>query len=266
MTPPIFTPDGTEVEDVILPDGSTAAEVIAPDGTVVFEGDVIPDSLTDNFDLWWRYNEASGSVVADHFDNSNADKDLESPSWVSDGDAFDGEYLFFDGADHVKSQNKLTANSQEYCAFVMFFHPTYDSGNSEFLLEADSETTLGEDRQNGWVVLTRNESVRLNHADGGSTVTGGRVEFSDVSGGEWLFAGATGDGDSMEIYLWSESEFLGSGSGSEPRGVTNDAGVMTGASIEDSNHLDEGGIATVGIGSTTVTQSDFAEIKDFIIP
>ena len=38
MTPPIFTPDGTEVEEVILPDGSEAVEVIAPDGTVVFEG------------------------------------------------------------------------------------------------------------------------------------------------------------------------------------------------------------------------------------
>ena len=38
MTPPIFTPGGTEVEEVILPDGSEASEVIAPDGTVVFEG------------------------------------------------------------------------------------------------------------------------------------------------------------------------------------------------------------------------------------
>ena len=44
MTPPIFTPDGTEVEEVILPDGSAAAEVIAPDGTVVFD-DTIPDSV-----------------------------------------------------------------------------------------------------------------------------------------------------------------------------------------------------------------------------
>ena len=43
MAPPIFTPDGTEVEEVILPDGSEASEVIAPDGTVVFE-DPIPDS------------------------------------------------------------------------------------------------------------------------------------------------------------------------------------------------------------------------------
>ena len=49
MTPPIFTPDGTEVEEVILPDGSKASEVIAPDGTVVF--DAIPDSVVDNFEL-----------------------------------------------------------------------------------------------------------------------------------------------------------------------------------------------------------------------
>ena len=49
MTPPIFTPDGTEVEEVILPDGSKASEVIAPDGTVVFE-DAIPDSVVSRPD------------------------------------------------------------------------------------------------------------------------------------------------------------------------------------------------------------------------
>ena len=50
MTPPIFTPDGTEVEEVILPDGSKAFEVIAPDGTVVFVGDAIPDSVVNHYD------------------------------------------------------------------------------------------------------------------------------------------------------------------------------------------------------------------------
>jgi len=45
MSPPIFTPDGSEVSEIVLPDGSTASEVIGPDGNVVFEaGGDIPDS------------------------------------------------------------------------------------------------------------------------------------------------------------------------------------------------------------------------------
>ena len=45
MSPPIYTPDGQEVTEIVLPDGSTASEVVAPDGSVVFEaGPDIPDS------------------------------------------------------------------------------------------------------------------------------------------------------------------------------------------------------------------------------
>jgi len=46
MSPPIYTPDGSEVSEIVLPDGSTASEVIDPDGNVVFEaGPDIPDSV-----------------------------------------------------------------------------------------------------------------------------------------------------------------------------------------------------------------------------
>ena len=80
MTPPIFTPDGTEVEEVILPDGSVASEVIAPDGTVVF--DAMPDSgLQHEYD-------ARVLSSATTFDDQIGDNDLPengSPSLVSDG-------------------------------------------------------------------------------------------------------------------------------------------------------------------------------------
>ena len=32
---PIYTPDGTEVSEVVLPDGSTASEVVGPDGNTL---------------------------------------------------------------------------------------------------------------------------------------------------------------------------------------------------------------------------------------
>jgi len=60
MSPPIFTPDGSEVSEIVLPDGSTASEVIGPDGNVVFEaGPDIPDS--EDFE----HNDLTGNYGGD---------------------------------------------------------------------------------------------------------------------------------------------------------------------------------------------------------
>jgi hypothetical protein len=55
MSPPIFTPDGSEVSEIVLPDGSIASEVVAPDGSVVFEGPDIPDSAIHR----WKLDDSS---------------------------------------------------------------------------------------------------------------------------------------------------------------------------------------------------------------
>jgi len=61
MSPPIFTPDGSEVSEIVLPDGSTASEVIGPDGNVVFEaGGDIPDSGISR----WQYEDDSDTSIA----------------------------------------------------------------------------------------------------------------------------------------------------------------------------------------------------------
>lgn len=47
----IFTPDDSEVSEIVLPDGSQASEVVAPDGSVVWTAAPdIPDSVIDNFE------------------------------------------------------------------------------------------------------------------------------------------------------------------------------------------------------------------------
>jgi len=64
MSPPIYTPDGSEVSEIVLPDGSTASQVIGPDGNVVFEaGSDIPDSGVAR----WTFDDAdtSGSTAID---------------------------------------------------------------------------------------------------------------------------------------------------------------------------------------------------------
>ena len=88
---PIFTPDGTEVEEVILPDGSEAFEVIAPDGTVVFEG--IPDS-----DHQWLWDEGQGESLVDNI--GDADATREGATWSEDTNAVGGWWLEFDGSDN----------------------------------------------------------------------------------------------------------------------------------------------------------------------
>src|SRR6056297_2933679 len=76
MSPPIYTPDGSEVTEIVLPDGSTASEVVAPDGSVVFEaGPDIPDSAIAQFD----FREEDGTIpITDQTGNGN---DLDSGSY-----------------------------------------------------------------------------------------------------------------------------------------------------------------------------------------
>ena len=93
MTPPIFTPGGTEVEEVILPDGSEASAVIAPDGTVVFE-DAIPDSA-----LYYWETPTDGVSDGDTPDNwtdevDSLDMELTGITYRTDvdgQDAYDGD-------------------------------------------------------------------------------------------------------------------------------------------------------------------------------
>jgi len=73
MSPPIYTPDGSEVSEIVLPDGSTASEVIDPDGNVVFEaGPDIPDSvLAQDLVAWWRMGDDDGDALIDSANTSD---------------------------------------------------------------------------------------------------------------------------------------------------------------------------------------------------
>jgi len=64
MSPPIYTPDGSEVSEIVLPDGSTTSQVIGPDGTVVFEaGPDIPDSAVAQFNAQNLSGFSDGNTV-----------------------------------------------------------------------------------------------------------------------------------------------------------------------------------------------------------
>ena len=120
MTPPIFTPDGTEVGEVILPDGSVASEVIAPDGTVVFE-DPIPDSE----DLHARYDAREidandADPITSWSDETGNGHDLSGgdPTYVED--AIGGQPVVrFDGEDDLLSSS-FSDEAQANHVFILF--------------------------------------------------------------------------------------------------------------------------------------------------
>ena len=106
MAPPIFTPDGTEVEEVIMPDGSEASEVIAPDGAVVFNA--IPDSEADQKLVHrWVLNDVNGTVE-DSIGNADGSVDsaIDSVSgpWAG-GSAAENE----SGDNRIDTQDQLSA-------------------------------------------------------------------------------------------------------------------------------------------------------------
>jgi len=92
MSPPIYTPDGTEVSEIVLPDGSTASEVIGPDGNVVFEaGPDIPDSGVDNWedaDNGGIYD--SGETIPDYYSGDTSVWQRQTSVVFSGGYAAEG--------------------------------------------------------------------------------------------------------------------------------------------------------------------------------
>jgi hypothetical protein len=100
MSPPIFTPDGNEVSEIVLPDGSTASEVIGPDGNVVFEGGPdIPDAVVAQYLF---EDDSDPSVAIDDVGSNNAD--ITGATY--DADAQSGAFaLSHDGTgDYLQSQ------------------------------------------------------------------------------------------------------------------------------------------------------------------
>jgi len=100
MSPPIYTPDGSEVTEVVLPDGSTASEVVAPDGTVVFDaGPDIPDSEANQKLIHRWYLSEDSAPFVDQI--GGADSTSVTGTTQVTGDWVDGAAREGDGVDDI---------------------------------------------------------------------------------------------------------------------------------------------------------------------
>ena len=178
MTPPIFTPDGTEVEEVILPDGSEASEVIAPDGTVVFEGIEIPDSELYRYE----FDEPTGQNIIENKANDFGDISLNFDKENDDFVAFDGNNDYgtidaseldslaetFDTAHAVSAEIRSPSDGFLFGAWDSGNDPIYHLFNGQFRHRNDGdpfEWTYDGFHDSGdwfWVIFSSDEPLSDN--------------------------------------------------------------------------------------------------------
>jgi len=204
MSPPIFTPDGSEVSEIVLPDGSTASQVIGPDGNVVFEaGPDIPDSGVAR--LTFDDADTSGSTALDVW-NGN------------DGTINAGVTTGVTGANQTYTTNEAYSFAEGNSGVTLpFSHPSGDGNWSiAFWVNLDTvhfDTMLGNESgktgihfrtnagNNNWAWVVRDSS-------------GSQFFVSEVpTTGSWVFIVGVRNSSSFEFYK-NDATLVGSDSNS----------------------------------------------------
>ena len=185
---PIFTPDGAEVEEVILPDGSAAAEVIAPDGTVVFDG--IPDDRIHQ----WEYTEGAGTETADVIGSLDLDyTGLDWGSGAGEGDTFgilngSSDYAAVDPDEFASLREQSTGT------FVFWLNP--DGGSGDQWVTASENTTSGTNYALGFRGLNDINWRLTNNGDTSVVLTGAPPS------NEWVALAGVADDENNELVLY----------------------------------------------------------------
>jgi len=196
MSPPIYTPDGSEVSEIVLPDGSTASEVIGPDGNVVFEaGPDIPDSAVYR----WQFSAGSGSTASDSIGNN--DGTINGATWVS-GTWQGGNTLDFDGINDYISLSKVSevgVNQQ----FTIAATVELDTTSNQTDIWSQTDTSSGGNR----VALKENGGKFVLTSFDGSTRVVNRETSTFSTGVKYRVVGVfDGTNNVGEIYVNSVKE------------------------------------------------------------
>jgi len=191
MSPPIYTPDGSEVSEIVLPDGSTASEVIGPDGTVVFEaGPDIPDSVVDNFEEILYEDE--GKTLSDYYTEVNnfartTDRSQEGSYSVRPTST--GNRFWIVSMDD-NSKNDLLPQYPQAGDTVVWYHRAETTGTWSALntltvgLQSHTDGTDPDD-ENGYQLQADYANDEHRIAKDGTVLTTQNVSFSNYTQ-EWL--------------------------------------------------------------------------------
>jgi len=141
----------------------------------------------------WLLDEGKGNTVKDSSKNGN-DGTIVGAQWV---EGKNGEGLEFDGTNHVEiPATETTDDYMEGFTYLLWVKPTGAPPNANTrLIERD------------W----HNPTIQISNAGSfyGSTVVGGGLDNSAVTGGkwemeQWSFVALTYDGTTLELYVDDE--------------------------------------------------------------
>jgi len=241
MSPPIYTPDGTEVSEIVLPDGSTASQVIGPDGNVVFEAAPdIPDSVVSLYE----FEDDTDTSTAIDSEGSN-DLSISGATYTSTA-AVGSLALSHDGSDDLAtSQNTidLSAAGDTDGIAISTYHrfESVGAGSAEYA--------------SGWAVDNNNFLMIFN--------TGGDLgSFFQVGGSNDIITGPSLSAGTL-YYIYAE--VLGDGThnlyvdSADTVTATSDSGLDP-ANIGSGNHITGGRIDNSN--NANVIVDDFAPCVD----
>ncbi len=181
-----FSSDGTYELRLTADDGTnqTTLEIQVEVGA---SGSTFPTPPTP--DLWYAFNEGTGSTVADSSNGSNTATLNGSISWVTGAE---GTALDFDSSDdYVDSANGVSVSGGSFwSASAWVKQESTFTGNSRMILQQLDSGGPGRT----W--LSIDNSNRLTSFIGGSGVEGGTLTLN-----QWHHVAVTADGSDVTIYL-----------------------------------------------------------------
>ena len=188
-TETIGLPDGGLGSELVTPSGVEAREFVGPDGSVVWQGDVIPDS---GLLRRYQFNDDSDTTTATDSEGSN-DGTINGATYTTD--AIEGSHaLDFDGTDDfVDIPNFSTFES--YTVICWLFKDSFNAiEQAGYFQENNSIAFRTRETTTGDQAITN--GIELAHDDGSTTV----YTESDFDTGRWQMFAATWDGSTVRLY------------------------------------------------------------------
>jgi len=188
MSPPIYTPDGSEVTVAVLPAGSTASEDVAPDGSVVFEaGPDIPDSGVAR--LTFDDADTSGSTALDIWNSNDATINGATTGVAGANQTYTTNQAYsFDGSNDFVEYSL----GQTYSEISIAFWVKYDNFNDEFNITHDTFRQL--EHQFSFETESNTSTLLLS-----SVTTSTNPIVGSLDTNEWYFVGGSFSDSDGEI-------------------------------------------------------------------
>jgi len=201
MSPPIYTPDGSEVSEIVLPDGSTASEVIGPNGNVVFEaGPDIPDSALAQYNAQ-KDSQATGGITT--LPDQRGSLDLSgNTSLVSNGINANQSYQF-NGSSDIVERDYAATFTQPFTIFIAVELLDDTRANTPFTGFSGRTEIYWNPNPNNWAMFAGNSVVEGGPADTTAVLTAafdGANSFLRVNGTQ-VDSGDVGPNDPGGVIL-----------------------------------------------------------------